>query len=203
MSNTSDRVDLVFNLTGDLIPIDHAYALYGALARRLGDLHETHDVSIFPVLGHPRPDGLLRLHHRRGALRVRVGLSEIPRWLTLAGATLDLDGRQVEVGVSRIFPLEASARLASRLVTIKGFTEPDTFEAAVARKLAEAAVEATIVVTRRRVVRVRDDKIVGFGLQLHGLSPQAAIDIQRTGLGGRQKFGCGGFLPMRQPQRVV
>jgi CRISPR-associated endonuclease/helicase Cas3 len=106
----------------------------------------------------------------------------------------------LEVGVSRIFPLQESACLTSRLVTIKGFTEPEAFQAAVARKLADAGVEASITVTRRRVVRIRDDKIVGFGVQLMGLSPRGSVEVQRTGIGGRQKFGCGSFLPMR-PRR--
>lgn len=191
-----DRVDLEFALAGTAVPRDHGYALFAALARVLGDLHGASWLAVHPLPGVPRPDGLLGLQPRRGGLQLRVEPVQIPRVLTLAGKTLDIDGHRVHVGVSRIYPLRPAASLTARMVVIKGFLEPEPFAAAVKRQLDGLGVSATVEVGRRRIVTIANDKVVGFGTTLHGLSDDASLIVQRAGIGGRQRMGCGVFGPV-------
>jgi CRISPR-associated endonuclease/helicase Cas3 len=191
-----DRVDIAFPLAGTVVPRDHGYALFGALARVLGDLHGAAWLSVHPLHGIPRPDGLLALHPRRGSLRLRVVPAEIPRVLALAGKALDIDGHRVHAGVSRVYPLQPAEALTSRMVVIKGFIEPEPFAGAVKRQLDALGVEAEVEIGRRRVMAIAGDKVVGFGTTLRGMTPEASLVVQRAGIGGRQRMGCGVFGPV-------
>lgn len=195
-SSPTDRLDLEFALAGTVVPRDHGYALFGAIARVLGDLHGASWLAVHPLPGVPRPDGLLALQPRRGGLQLRVEPAQIPRVLALAGKTLDIDGHRVHVGVSRIYPLRPASSLTARMVVIKGFQEPEPFAEAVKRQLGTLGVTAEVEVGRRRVVTIAGDKVVGFGLTLRGLSDEASLVVQRAGIGGRQRMGCGVFGPV-------
>lgn len=192
----TDRVDLEFALAGTVVPRDHGYALFASLARVLGDLHGATWLAVHPLPGVSRPDGLLALQPRRGGLQLRVEPAQIPRVLALAGKTLDIDGHRVHVGVSRIYPLRPASSLTARMVVIKGFQEPEPFVDAVKRQLAALEVAATVEVGRRRVVTIAADKVVGFGTTLHGLTDEGSLIVQRAGIGGRQRMGCGVFGPV-------
>jgi CRISPR-associated protein Cas6 len=47
----------------------------------------------------------------------------------------------------------------------------------------------------RRTLQIRDKTIVGFALEVGGLSIADSIRLQELGLGGRHRFGCGVFVP--------
>jgi hypothetical protein len=49
---------------------------------------------------------------------------------------------------------------------------------------------------RRHVLRVRDKKVVGFSVQINGLTAEESLKVQEHGLGGRKKMGCGFFVAM-------
>ncbi|MCI0693627.1 type I-MYXAN CRISPR-associated protein Cas6/Cmx6, partial [candidate division KSB1 bacterium] len=107
-----------------------------------------------------------------------------------------VDGHAIRLGAPRIFLLKPSPQLYARIVTIKGFTEPEPFLDAVCRKLDELGVKGEPVVGPRRVVKVGQHTIVGFGLAIHELSDEGSIILQEQGLGGRRRMGCGIFFPI-------
>jgi CRISPR-associated endonuclease/helicase Cas3 len=192
------RIDIAFRLAGTVVPRDHGYALFGALSRVLGDLHGASWLAVHPIRGVPRPDGMLALDPHRGSLRLRVEPAEIPRVLPLAGKRLDVDGHTALVGVSSVFALAPAPALTARMVTIKGFMEPEPFREAVTRQLAALEVKARVEVGRRRVLAVAGDKVVGFGVTLRELDEDGSVKVQCAGLGGRQRMGCGVFVPMER-----
>lgn len=191
------RVDLSFRLAAKAVPLDHGYALFGALCRVLGDLHGAPWLAVHPLSGALRPDGLLAVDARRG-LRLRVEPAQIPRVLPLSGKSIELDGHVLRVGVPTIGALQPVPALVARMVVIKGFTEPEPFRDAVRRQLDALAVTARIEIGRRRVVRIGPDTVVGFKVILHELSDDGSLRVQYAGLGGRQRMGCGVFEPYRQ-----
>lgn len=199
----TDRVDLEFKLVGTVVPRDHGYALFGAIARILGDLHGASWLAIHPLPGTPTVDGKLALQRRSGGLQLRVEPAYIPRVLTLAGKTLDIDGHRVSVGVSRIYALRPASSLSARIVVIKGFQEPEPFVEAVQRQLETLGVKSDVELGRRRVVTIAGDKVVGFGVTLHGLSDEHSLTVQRAGIGGRQRMGCGIFGPGTKVRRFA
>jgi CRISPR-associated protein Cas6 len=199
----SERVDVAFPLAGDSVPLDHGYALFGALCRVLGDLHGADWLAVHPVRG-TAAGGTLRLKQHNLALRLRVAPAEITRILPLAGKSLDIDGSRVLVGTSRVFALEPRPALYARLVVIKGFMEPDTFLDAVRRQMSEREIKGEASISTRpsgepwrRVLAVAGDTVVGFPVELRGLDDESSLRAQRLGIGGRQRFGCGVFVPAR------
>src|SRR5437870_9325649 len=102
-AEVAERVDVGFRLVGPPVPIDHGYALFGALARVLGDLHGADWLAVHPLRGQWIPGGLLALPRAGVALRLRIPPTTIPHVLPLAGATLEVDGRRLVVGVAHVF----------------------------------------------------------------------------------------------------
>jgi CRISPR-associated protein Cas6 len=53
----------------------------------------------------------------------------------------------------------------------------------------------------RRILTVKDKKIVGFSLVAHGLSDEDSIKLQSHGIGGRRSMGCGIFNPILSKEK--
>ncbi len=106
--------------------------------------------------------------------------------------------------------------LLSRLVVIKGFLEPVPFLEAASRQLEALGIDgiAALVPRRengaregrsaapagspiRRTVRIHDREVAGFAVRVEGLTADDALRLQGAGLGGRRRFGCGIFCPVR------
>ena len=190
------RVDLAFRLAATLAPLDHGYALFGAICRALGDLHGAGWLAVHPLDGAPRSDGLLAVDVRRG-LRMRVDPAQIPRVLPLAGQALGMGKHVLRVGGPAVQALQPAGALGARMVVIKGFTEAEGFREAARRQLDALQVAGRIEVGRRRVLRVGEETVVGFGVAVHELDPEGSLRVQFRGLGGRQRMGCGVLVPLR------
>lgn len=202
-------IDLAFPLLGPSLPTDHGYELYGALSRLLPALHDGLACRVGPVRGTYAGGGLLHLDQRHSRLRLRLAPEGIVQVLALAGRAIEVTGHHLRIGVPQVSALVPATALAARLVTIKGFTEPAGFLAAARRQLDALGVAGTagipLVETgthegkpRRRVLRIKDKKVVGFPLRVTGLTADESIRLQESGLGGRSKMGCGFFLPVRE-----
>lgn len=208
-------IDLSFPLLGPLLPCDHGYELYAALSRILPALH--HDelpCRIAPVRGTYAGDGLLHLDARYSRLRLRLALDTIPHVLPLAGKALEVGGHRVRLGVPQASALVSAPALAARLVTISiahaaRAPEVAEFLDAARRRLDALGIagEAGIPLVetgphagkpRRRILRIRQRKVVGFAMRVTGLTAEQSIALQENGLGGRSKMGCGFFLPVKE-----
>lgn len=208
-------VDVTFPVMGQAAPADHGFALFGAVCCVVPSLHGDAAVGVHPLSGTPAPGR--RLLMRPGSvLRIRLPADRILALLPLAGAVLDLAGMQLRLGVPRVHPLRPAPTLLSRLVTIKGFTEPRPFLEAARRQLValDSDAEAELLLVQRaqaweggsaravgqplrRTLAIHDRQVVGFSLRVSGLSAAGSLRVQATGLGGRRRFGCGIFVPAR------
>lgn len=189
-------VDVAFPLKGRELPIDHGYPLFAAVSRLLPRLHKEPTWGIHPVYGRREEPGRLRLLSN-SLLTMRIPTGSIGELLVLSGQTLDVAGAKVAVGIPRVFPLRPRPMLRSRLVTIKKFTEEGTeFYDAVRRQLnaMEVSDSVTITVGARRVVRVSTHIIIGFPVELRGLTEDESVRVQTVGIGGRRHMGAGLFL---------
>lgn len=201
-------VDLSFYVQGTTLALDHGYALYSAVSRLLGpDGHEGNGLGIHPIRGQP-VDGERLLLSGASRLRIRTPVELIPRLLVLSGQRLDVGGHMIRLGVPQTYALEPATVLSSRLVTIKGFDEPESFSRAVQRQLDTMDVKGKPVIPRRtigpyageptrRVLRIKDKTIVGFALIVAELTAEESLILQERGLGGRRHMGCGVFMPSR------
>jgi len=190
-------VELKFPFTGSTMPSDQGYALFGAISRLIPEAHGSDWLAIETLPGTARGDGVTQLDHE-ASLKIRLPQDRIPLILKLAGKRLELDGHAIRLGAPQIFLLKPWPQLYARIVTIKGFTEPEPFLDAVCRKLDELGVTGEPTVGPRRVVRVGNHTIVGFALAVRDLSDEGSIILQERGIGGRRRMGCGFFNPIKQ-----
>src|SRR5262245_66274121 len=100
-----------------------------------------------------RGEGVTHLD-QEARLKIRIPQDRVPVMLKLAGKRLEVDGHAIQLGAPQIYLLKPATTLYARIVTIKGFTEPETFLDAVCRKLDELGAKGEPVVGPRRVVRI-------------------------------------------------
>jgi CRISPR-associated protein Cas6 len=142
----------------------------------------------------------------KSQLKLRLPSEEIAPYIALAGQSLDLDGHRIQVGIPRVDALIPAASQASRIVTFKHALIPEKCLEDIHRELERLEIKATpeFAVSSqpsqagkaiRRVMRIKDKKIVGFSIRVRGLSPEESIRLQEHGLGGRRRMGCGVFTP--------
>ena len=199
-------IDLAFDLRGGTIPLDYGYDLFGALCRVVPGLHGDRRVGIHPIRGlRQAPRRLTLVPQSR--LRLRLPSEEVAMYLALAGATLDLEGSRLAVGIPRIESLRPTPVLSARLVTIGRLIEPAEFEASARRQLAALGVSARLEFVpeaepscagrpTRRVLRIKGRRIVGYALRVAGLTAEESLLVQESGLGSRRRMGCGVFVPV-------
>lgn len=205
-------VDLAFPLRGTAIPADHSYPLFSALSHLIPWIHSDENLGIHAINGRIEAPRRLVLTER-STLRLRLAADRIPDCIRLTGQQLEIDGDSITLGFPSLAPLVPAVSGFSRLVTIRGFTEPEQFLDAVRRQLIGLGVEGTpSLVPRpatlprensssggsgpwvRRTLRVRDKDIVGFALRVDHLTAEESLRLQEHGLGGRRHFGCGLFI---------
>jgi len=188
-------VDLAFRVVGKTIPVDHGYALYSAVSRILPEIHASKETGIHPIRGSYSGDGALFLGPF-SRLTLRLPDDEIRAYLKLAGKRLTLDGHVLTVGVPEVRILRTVTGLRARLVTIKGFQEPELFLQAVRRQLEALRITGDVLLGERRTFRVKEKQIVGYEMAVTELTAEESLNLQEAGLGGRRRMGCGLFVPM-------
>ncbi|MGI9069350.1 MAG: type I-MYXAN CRISPR-associated protein Cas6/Cmx6 [Pyrinomonadaceae bacterium] len=216
-------VDLSFRVIGNEIPIDHGYALYGSLSRFQPSLHQADWLAVHPINGLVVGNGEL-LISKDSRLRLRLPMEKLPEVMPLAGKRLEVvsgkRGGLVHIGTPEIYSLRPSESLYSHCVTIKvseveeGRQTPSReMLLAAARKQLDARgitgdvwvddeCDATGRERSRRILRIKDRVIVGYAVTVLSLSDEDSLKLQQSGLGGRQRMGCGIFTPVkREAQR--
>jgi CRISPR-associated protein Cas6 len=206
---TPEKIDLVWAIQGRRVPLDHGYALYGALSRALPALHEAPWLAVLPLRGMRVGDGCLQLN-KSARLILRLPPERIPSVLPLAGRVLDVAGHSVVVGVPAIHQLTPAATVASHLVVVR-LTKPprgddgklalDAFRAGFTneahRQLGSMGVTGRLEVGARRQIHVGGQRIIGFPVSVHDLTPEHSLVLQNKGIGGKRRMGCGVFSPAR------
>lgn len=202
-ANPTPCVVVHFPVQGRQLPADHGYALYSAVTRALPELHGQPWLGIELVSGVPWREGVIALPARGAALHLRAPADRYGQLLPLAGRRLDIAGHPLRLGIPTARPLQPAPSLYARCVTIKKFTEPEPFLDAARRQLDALGVTAALELpvgddgrVRRRVITIRDRRVVGFSLAAHGLDDEGSIQLQTHGLGGRRSMGCGHFNPI-------
>lgn len=209
-------IDLAFHVLGSAIPADHGFLLFSAVSEAIPSLHASEGVGIHSIAGRLSGDRRLSLtDHSR--LTLRLPAERITEVLPLAGHALQIGEHTVRVGVPTPMALVPAPHLYCRVVTIKGFLEPEGFLGAVQRQLCALEIAATPSLvaqphiaernaeraggTRspflRRTLRIHDKEVVGFAVRVEELTAEESVRLQETGLGGRRRFGCGLFIPDR------
>jgi CRISPR-associated protein Cas6 len=197
-------VELSFGVIGETLPADHGYGLYGAIAHQCPKVHEQNGVSILTITGIPDRKGKIFLTER-SHLRIRLPYDCVPIVYHLAGKQLSIGSHSIRLGIPQIFMLRPGSRLRARIVTIKNHQEPESFLEAARLQLAALGVVGEAIVPldvegkpARKTIKIKTYSVVGFGLEVSGLSEEDSIKLQISGLGGKHRMGCGLFVPMKE-----
>lgn len=210
--------DLSFRITGNYIPYDHGYALYSALARFNPAWHEAAWLGVHPINGLAIKDTVRLTRFSR--LRLRTPSEKLAELIRLAGKRLRLESRshhyEIMIGVPEVLPLRPLPTLRARCMTIKISEVENTehgpnremFLAAARKQLAARSIAGDLWIDEtldtqgrecsRRVLRIKNKTIVGYAVTVSNLSDEDSLRLQVEGLGGRRKFGCGLFMPLRK-----
>jgi CRISPR-associated protein Cas6 len=188
------KVDLCFQVIGKHVPVDHGYALYGAISRILPIFHEDEATGLKLIRGRYLGEGLLDISPK-SELILRLPVNRIADYLPLSGKRLPLGGMHLMVGVPRTKALTPSADLHAHLVTTRNGGDQERFEAEISRQIEQLGVRGSFSVGERRTFKIHGKQVVGYSLAVSGLGPEESITLQENGLGGRRKMGCGFFEP--------
>jgi len=196
--DTSPVIDIFFHVQGQRVPVDHGYALYGAISRILEKqsawLHAADNVGLHPLRGRYDGAGKLLLGDR-ARFGLRLPASVIPAVLPLAGKRLDLKGDTLRVGTTTTAALVPAVVLYAHVVTTKHGDDEARFDAEIQRQLDALDIRGKPQRGPRRIVAIKDKKVVGHSLLVSELTAEESIRLQEQGLGGRRKMGCGVFVP--------
>lgn len=197
-----ELVDVGFTVRGKELPADHGYLLFSALCEALPRLSHEPGWALHLVDGTRCAARKIRLG-THSTVRLRLPSRELGEALTLTGRDLSVGEARVHLGMPKVKPLSASARLHSAVVTIPGHSGPG-FERALRRELstlplgqATDSIEITIGV--ERLLRARVRTVTGFAVTLDNLRPRASLCLQARGLGARRHMGAGVFVPALPP----
>ncbi len=187
-------VEMRFLIQGDRLPVDHGYALYGAISRILPWVHESDAIAVAPIRGRFVGGGnLLLAPSSRIAIRTPVEL--LPKLLDLAGKSLEVDGARLRVGVPTTHALVPAAVLYAHFVTTKNGLDERRFDAEIRRQLDALEVAGKVERGPRKTIGIHGKQVVGYAVLLTELTAEESIRVQEVGLGGRRKMGCGVFSP--------
>jgi CRISPR-associated endonuclease/helicase Cas3 len=188
-------IDISFRVNSRAaLPVDHGYALVGAVSRLIPEAHCGNGFAIAPIPG-KQIGGRQMMLDERSRFVIRTSADRIAQFLPLAGKTIDVFGRKLVLGVPSIFPLDPCSSLRARIVTIKGFFEPEPFREAVRRQLDQLEVgSCDIYIGRQRTLRIKANEIVGFETTISQLSESDSLTVATHGIGGRRHMGCGFFV---------
>lgn len=201
LAGGSHVVDLYFHVQGKEVSVDHGYALYSAISRVVEDerdrwLHASDAVGLILLRGRYLGGGKLALG--RGArFGLRLPAKQIPKVLPLAGKRLEINGNKLLVGTTTTSALIPAPVLYAHLVTTKNGEDETRFDEEIRRQLRALDIKGTPQRGPRRIVTIKDKKVVGYSVLVSGLTADESIRLQEQGLGGRRKMGCGVFLPRR------
>ncbi len=203
-----DVVDLVYRIDCRTLPLDHAHALSTAVRERLDWIDREPAAGIHLVHGAESGNGWLRpedaahelLHlSKRARMTLRVPRHRIDDARRLTGETLDIAGHALGVG-------EATVRLFSTLPTqfARYVAAPDgvddddetAFLKYVVAELDTLDIRVRkILCGRAHSFALPDRTLFCRSVMLADLDAAQAIRVQQQGIGDRQRYGCGLFIP--------
>jgi CRISPR-associated protein Cas6 len=199
-------INLSFPVKGTWLSADHNYKLHGALCKEIPTLHTLENFAVNTIAGMPDKQGKIQLL-KGSRLLLRLPVEAIAQVYPLVGKSLMIGGYSIQLGNPELQTLQPVDVLSARLVTIKGYTEPETFLDAAQRQLDALEIQANLGIPandkgepKRLTLRInkpeRSYTIVGFSLVVSDLSPEDSIKLQIQGLGGKRRIGCGVFNPV-------
>ncbi len=202
-TDPDDIVDAVFAITCSSLPVDHAWALSQAIETALPWISTERYAGLHPVHGAAsgsgwmRPEGadaVLQLSHR-ARMALRLPRHRLDAAAALLGQTLEVAGWPMRIDRLAVRPLSRITTLHARTVVFAGVDDESGFMAAVASELRALGIEpATRLCGRETPIATPAGTSRARSLMLAGMRRDESLLLQRRGLGGQRRLGCGVFI---------
>lgn len=189
----ADMIDTAFNLKGSVVPESYAFALWHEVARILPWLDAVESAGIIPLRGSMSGEGLLLA--RRSKLVLRLPAALAAQSGILSGQELNVGSGVLQVGAATERALQPYTTLHAHMV--ESAEDEEMFLADVDDQLREMGVACKWICGKRHTIKGAGQSLSGYSLVLHDLKPEASLLVQRAGLGGGRRFGCGIFVPYK------
>jgi len=163
-------------------------------------LHQVHTAASGSGWLRPEAAAAGELHlSRRTRLVLRVPRRRAGAALALAGRELDVGGYPLAPGAGKLVELRPAGTLLARHVA----TEDDEEEAALIARLAPVlselgAAEARLICGRAQRIATPPRVVHTRSVVVTNLDADAAVILQRRGIGPAGHLGCGVFIPYKQ-----
>ncbi|MCW9088691.1 MAG: type I-MYXAN CRISPR-associated protein Cas6/Cmx6 [Gammaproteobacteria bacterium] len=207
----AEVVDLSFAIECKALPVDHAWALFEALAPLLPWLEQDPLAGIHPLHvaesahGWQRPeapDALLHLS-RRTKLVLRLPQERVAQAAALTGQTIDIAGHGMTLGEATQLPLSRSTSLFARRVVIEENEEEEHFLRRQIDVMHAMGVRPKKVLPGlSHPLRTPLGQICVRLLSLEGLTVEESFVLQMHGLGPARHLGCGIFIAHKPLSKV-
>jgi len=188
-----EMVDVVFDISGDSVPVNYPFALWSELVRFVPELESEPSVGVLPLRTTGSDCGMLL--PKRAKLAVRLPRSLAGQMASLSGQELDLCGSNLKIGNARLREIQPHSTIHAHLVA--GNKDEVVFVENVSARLADLGIAASLICGRQSSLLDGEQCIHGFSLVIHDLKPEDSLRLQYNGLGGDRKFGCGVFVPYK------
>jgi CRISPR-associated protein Cas6 len=189
----SEMVDVVFDISGESVPVNYPFALWSELVRFVPELESESSVGVLPLRTTGSDCGMLL--PKRAKLVVRLPKSLAGKMASLSGQELDLGGSSLKIGNAKLREIQPHSTIHAHLVA--GNTDEVVFVENVSARLADLGITASLICGRQSSLLDGEQCIQGFSLVIHDLKPEDSLRLQYNGLGGDRKFGCGIFVPYK------
>lgn len=198
--------DVIFELQGKMVPVDHAYALSRELVKHLpwfkddphSGLHHIHIAASGNGWQRPDADGDGTMYlSRRTRLILRLPKARIEEAVAaLEGVELDLDGCPLTLGKAKTRPLSTLTTLFSRYVIADSLDDEEAFMQHVVAQLRDLDVRVRkLLCGKSGVLKTPDGDIQVRSVMLADLDVDESVRLQQLGIGPGRHLGCGLFIP--------
>lgn len=184
-------IDMVFDASGETLPPAYPFALWAELARHVPLLADDESVGVLPL--RTAESGADILLPRRAKLVLRLPQTLKQAAAALSGASLDISGSALRLGVAQERQIQPHPTLHAQLVT--GADDEVAFLEEIRASLNTMCIEAGLICGMRRTLSDDSHTLTGYSLVVHSLKPETSLRLQSDGMGEGRHFGCGIFLP--------
>ena len=206
-----DVVDLVYSIQCRSLPVDHAHALYSAIAEVLPWLHEEEGAGVHPIHvaesgnGWLRPENADELLHlsRRTKLVIRVPKHRISEAEGLVGTLLDVAGNELSIDkVTKRLLSDLDTLFARYMVIQNGMSEEEFLNQTITEMRELGVSPKKVLPGKGHVIRTPDGDLQTSSLMLADLKVDESLILQQKGVGSHRHLGCGLFIPHKGIKEV-